>query len=58
LHDGSDNFIRASLGTSRMLELLDQMRNKDHEFRFVRKIPGILFREFQPDHLKFRKAFG
>jgi hypothetical protein len=58
LHESSDNFIRVSPGARRVVEVLDQVRNNDREFGFVRKILGVLFCEFQFGHLNFRKAFG
>jgi hypothetical protein len=57
-HDDSDNFIRASPGTRRVLEMPDQVRNKDREFGFVRKRPGVPLWEFQLGHLNFRRVFG
>jgi hypothetical protein len=57
-HEGSDNFIRASPGTRRVLEVLNHVRNKDREFGFARKIPGSPLRQFQLGHLNFRKALG
>jgi hypothetical protein len=40
-HDDSDSFIRASPGTKRVLEMPNQASNKDLEFWFVRKRPGV-----------------